>query len=170
MLNASYQLYRHAGTNDSTIPRTVGYALPAVLHTHVQTVVPTTYFGSMRTLRQPTRRPSVGAAVAREPVTVMSGRDASGLVVTPGILRWLYRTFAYVPAATGRNALGIGGYMKEYSSPTDLTTFMTIFRIDAATFTILFASGDNRIGVGDCKVKDGSGRVQFIPKFPASCN
>ncbi len=33
LLGASYQLYQHAGTND-TILRTVGYALPTVLHTH----------------------------------------------------------------------------------------------------------------------------------------
>src|ERR1700691_2608441 len=51
LLFASYQLYRQTGTDETnTILRTVSYALPAVLHAHVQTVAPTTYFGSPRKL------------------------------------------------------------------------------------------------------------------------
>ncbi|KAI9454450.1 subtilisin-like protein [Lactarius psammicola] len=281
MLGASYQLHQHAGTNDGTVLRTVSYALPAVLHPHVQTIVPTTYFGPMRTLRQ-TPHPFVGAAAeqenvgSREPETVMLGR--AGKVVTPTTLRWLYKTFAYTPAATHRNGLGIGGYKNEYPSQTDLTTFLRLFRSEAvdATYTVeqinggeynphqpgeeanldmqyaqviayptrhiyystggqahwtgpksqpaaddawfawlnyllkeiyipqtittsysvdekgipveyartmcdlfaqlgargvsvLFASGDDGVGAGDCKVKGDSGKVRFIPEFPASC-
>ena len=55
LLGASYQLYRHAETN-STIMRTVGYALPAVLHAHIRAVAPTTYFTSTRMLRRQTSR------------------------------------------------------------------------------------------------------------------
>ncbi|KAH9172029.1 subtilisin-like protein [Lactarius sanguifluus] len=280
MLGASYQLYRPAGTNDSTILRTVGYSLPVVLHTHVQTVAPTTNFSPMRTSRQ---TPSIRAKAAfadvgsREPVTAMSSRNELE-VVTPEVLRWLYKTFAYVPAATDRNVLGIAGYNDEYPSPQDLEWFLSAFRSDAKapTFTIeqvhgggydpsqpgfeanldiqytqaiiyptpqvyystggrlrwtppsnepasddmllawinymlnkedipqtistsngidenkvpleyatavcnlfahlgargvsvLYASGDDGVGKGDCKINDGSGRVQFIPTFPASC-
>jgi tripeptidyl-peptidase-1 len=64
LLDASYQLYRNAETND-TIIRTVGYALPAVLHTHIQTVAPTTYFASMRVMRQTPRMRSFGTTQAR---------------------------------------------------------------------------------------------------------
>ena len=42
LLGASYQLYRHAGTNE-TILRTASYALLAM---DVKTVALTTYFGS----------------------------------------------------------------------------------------------------------------------------
>jgi len=50
LLGASYQLYRHAETNE-TIPRTVSYAFPAALplHGHVQTVAPMIYFASSHT-------------------------------------------------------------------------------------------------------------------------
>ncbi|KAH9038203.1 Pro-kumamolisin, activation domain-containing protein [Lactarius pseudohatsudake] len=61
MLGASYQLYRHAKVND-TIIRTVSYALPNVLHAHIQAVAPTTFFASARTLRQALRRRPVEAA------------------------------------------------------------------------------------------------------------
>ncbi|KAH9020166.1 subtilisin-like protein [Lactarius pseudohatsudake] len=57
MLGASYQLYRHSKVND-TIIRTVSYALPEVLHAHIQAVVPTTYFASTRTLRRTPRERS----------------------------------------------------------------------------------------------------------------
>ncbi|KAH9051634.1 subtilisin-like protein [Lactarius deliciosus] len=33
--------------------------------------------------------------------------------------------------------------------------------------SVLFSSGDNGVGVGNCQ--DASGRVNFIPKFPATC-
>jgi tripeptidyl-peptidase-1 len=143
LLGATYQLYRYAGTNDSTpILRTVGYALPAVLHTHVQTVAPTTYFASMHTLRQTPPTPSVGATVSlaevgsREPAKMLPSRDQPKVVtVTPKFLRWLYKTFAYVPIATHRNTLGIVGVNNEYPSPTDLRAFLTFFRPDAVTAT-----------------------------------
>jgi tripeptidyl-peptidase-1 len=276
LLCASYQLYRRTGTNDTTILRTIGYALPAVLHPHVQTVVPTTYFASARTPSQTSRRRSVGATadmVSREPATAHDNDE-----ITPSKLRLLYRTSAYVPAATNQNALGLVGFMNDSPSPTDLTTFMTNFRTDGvgATYTVtyindgvynpsdphfdanlnmqyaqamayptrhilysvggaqvwdddsdqpargdiylewlnstiiqpnapqtiigwygdpedevpreyaaplcnlfntlgargvsvIFPSGDDGVGEGDCVADDGSGKVQFVPEFPASC-
>ncbi|KAH9011822.1 subtilisin-like protein [Lactarius hengduanensis] len=136
MLGASYQLYRHAKVND-TIIRTVSYALPEVLHAHIQAVAPTTYFASTRTLRQTSHRRSVEAEAALEeaeaasgkPVTVLSGRDDE--VVTPSELRWL---------------LGVFGFRGDYPSETDLAVFMTHFRSDVrppslATFTVEQVNG-----------------------------
>jgi len=147
LLGASYQLYRHAERND-TIIRTVGYALPAVLHTHIQTVAPTTDFASAHVLPQTPRRHPVREAAAqadpasRELVTVLSGRDDEDEVTT-SLLRLLYKTSAYVPAATDKNSLGVLGLMNEYPSQADLTKFMTDFRNDAraATFTVEQVNG-----------------------------
>ncbi|KAH9020555.1 subtilisin-like protein [Lactarius deliciosus] len=151
MLGASYQLYRHAKVND-TIIRTVSYALPDVLHAHIQAVAPTTYFTSTRTQRQTLRGHSVEAAAALaeaeessdKPVTVLSSRDDD--MIGPSELRWLYETFAYVPTAADRNTLGVFGYQKQYPSETDLTMFMTYFRSDVqppslATFTVELVNG-----------------------------
>jgi tripeptidyl-peptidase-1 len=145
LLCASYQLYRHTGTN-STILRTVGYGLPAALHAHVQTVAPTTYFGSPRTpLRTPRKRSSEEAAVmvnvtSGELVSALSRRDGE---VTPSILRKLYKTGTYVPSAMDQNLLGILGFNNEYPNQDDLTAFMTDFRTDAvdATFTVEKVNG-----------------------------
>ncbi|KAH9051639.1 subtilisin-like protein [Lactarius deliciosus] len=281
LLGASYQLYRLAGTNDTAILRTVGYALPKVLHAHVKTVAPTTFFASPRSLQltphgHSTRAAGArGKAASRGPVSVLSSRDED---TTPEELRRLYNTYTYKPTALTKNAIGILGYGNEFPSPTDLNMFMTVFRpdsdLDEVTFTvetvnggqydpswpsfeanldvqyaqaiayptphifysiggtlkwklvdnqpvvgdfflmwmaylvvketipqtmsasyivnekdvpaeyarsvcdmfmqlgargvsILFSSGDDGVGVGNCQ--DASGRVKFIPKFPATC-
>ncbi|KAH9061986.1 subtilisin-like protein [Lactarius vividus] len=150
MLGASYQLYRHSKVND-TIIRTVGYALPEVLHAHIQAVAPTTYFTSTRKPQRRSRRRSVEAAatlaeaeaVSGKPVTVLSSRAGR---VTPSQLRGLYKTFAYVPTAPDRNTLGILGYNEEYPSESDLAQYMAYFRSDVqspnlATFSVERVNG-----------------------------
>ncbi len=142
LLGASYELHRHARTKE-TIIRTVSYALPVVLHQHVQTVVPTTFFASSHTLQQTPRRRPIRAAAAQAKVAsgklvkALSSREEH-VEVKPSDLRWLYKTFAYEPTATDRNKLGIAGYLNQYPNQTDLTTFMTEFRGDAvdATYTV----------------------------------
>ncbi|KAH9060645.1 subtilisin-like protein [Lactarius vividus] len=267
LLGASYRVYQHAETKDRIL-RTVGYALPAVLHGHVQTVAPTTYFGSPRTLQQTPRNHTSrapGALVKSaqgEVVKVLSSRIT---LSTPSYLRRLYNMMEYVPAATLRNTLAVAGYFGDYPRQEDLTSFMEEYRSDGseATFSItqvgdeappnepneeassniqytaaltyptpqtfystsdgeesflawaryvlaqqdipqtistsyggdeqdfdeayatevcrlfamlgvrgasvLYASGNSAVGRGRCIANDGSGRVRFLPMFPASC-
>ncbi|KAF8262826.1 peptidase S8/S53 domain-containing protein [Lactarius quietus] len=135
MLGASYQLFRPSGMNGTTILRTIGYALPAVLHNHVRTVVPTTCFASTHPLQQIPRK---------EPGTVPSNRDDEDEpLIMPSVLRSLYRTAAYVPAATHKNAIGVVGFSNHYPSPADLARFMSRCRADAidATFTVVLING-----------------------------
>src|SRR6266702_312388 len=135
LLGASYQLYRPTGTNDTAILRTIGYALPAVLHTQVQTVVPTTYFSSTRTVQQIPPMHSVRETedmASREPTTMLSSRNAR---VTPSDLRWLYKTSGYVSIATNRNKIGIAGFVNDYPSPVDLAMYMTEYRSIAVPAT-----------------------------------
>ncbi|KAI0247094.1 subtilisin-like protein [Lactifluus subvellereus] len=142
LLDASYQLYRHAETNE-TILRTIGYALPAALLEHVQTVAPTTYFGSPRALRQTSCLRPDGPTLPKGDQD-LQGAGSTGVparcstTITPTCLRALYNTSTYVPAAAGRNQLGIAGYLNEFASQLDLTQFMSRFRPDAVTasFTV----------------------------------
>ena len=143
LLGASYQLYKHTGTN-STEPvlRTVSYALPAALHAHVKMVAPTTFFPSPRAPVQAPRKPSGKEAVVMvnttgELVNVLLRRDNSDLV-SPSFLRTLYKTETYVPVAMDRNKLGILGLNNEYPRKKDFKQFMKIFRKDAvaADFTV----------------------------------
>ncbi|KAF8266337.1 peptidase S8/S53 domain-containing protein [Lactarius quietus] len=120
LLGASFQLYQHTETNDIVL-RTVSYALPTVLHAHVDTVVPTTYFGTPHVqIKTPRVQRNDTAAVTtkvefEEPATLLSSRDED---IVPSFLRSLYKTENYIPAAAGRNVLGTlngGGY--DPSSP-----------------------------------------------------
>ncbi|KAH9175587.1 subtilisin-like protein [Lactarius sanguifluus] len=143
LLGASYQVYRRIGTNDSSILRTVGYGLPSVLHAHVRTVIPTTYFTSTGAPQQTPRRRTVGETAniaTREHVTPLSTREVE---VNPSVLRSLYQTAEYVPAATDRNVLGVTGFLKSYPSPADLRVFMSECREDAigATFEVVQING-----------------------------
>ncbi|KAF8269932.1 peptidase S8/S53 domain-containing protein [Lactarius quietus] len=124
LLCASYQLYKHTGTNE-TILRTIGYALPEALHPLVETVAPTTYFASPRTLMPAPRIHSneesiviVNATSGRR-VSVLSRRDIPP--ITPPNLRKLYKT----------------------TDKGDLTKFMTDYRSDAvpATFYVIPVNG-----------------------------
>ena len=149
LLNASYQLYQHVGTNE-TVLRTLSYGLPAVLVLRVQTVVPTTHFGLPLIPRQkPLMRP-VGEAGAPEKAAVgeresapLSRRNPSPYYVTPSLLRWQYQTLGFVPSAQHGNVLGIAVFLNQYPSPDDLSQFMSKYRTDGdfGTFTIVKVNG-----------------------------
>ena len=64
LIDTSYQLYQHIKTNE-TIIRTVGSSLPDVPHTHVQTLMPTTCFSSMKVAVHKEHRRSFGPAPAQ---------------------------------------------------------------------------------------------------------
>ncbi|KAF8262584.1 subtilisin-like protein [Lactarius quietus] len=144
LLGASYQLYKHVKTNE-TVVRTIGYALPAVLHHHVWTVAPTTHFESLptgmrgETLRNRSHEAEAkqAEAVSGEPVTALSSRDFS--VTSPSFLHSLYNTWGYTPSASYRNTLAIVGYAWHYPSPTDLLAFMKKYLSDGvdATYTVV---------------------------------
>ena len=135
LLGASYQMYRNSKTNHKII-RTVGYALPAVLHAHVRTVAPTTHFPSMRGRRQTPRRRSSGSAptqagAASEKVVRARQEPEPGNMVS--FLRWLYESESYIFNRHPRdyyNPLGILGIDDDYPSRTDLTSFMAKYRTD----------------------------------------
>ncbi|KAF8263397.1 peptidase S8/S53 domain-containing protein [Lactarius quietus] len=131
MLGASYELYQHVETNDSVI-RTMSYSLPDALHEHIKAVVPTTYFGSSLTMGMTRRMEAVDLA----------SRDTE-VSVTPSVLRSLYKTEGYIPAAADRNELGVTGYAGEFPSPQDFELFMEKYRTDEkdATYTVELVNG-----------------------------
>ena len=137
ILSASYQRYLNVETKD-TVLRTISYSLPDALHEHIQTVVPTTYFGSTLMKWEEPHILSRGVVVEREKAgsevlaADLEGRD---LFTTPGLVRTLYNTIEYEPAAAGRNKFATVGVLYQYPNPEDLRGFMQDFRADGLTAT-----------------------------------
>ena len=144
ILGASYRLYRNTKTNE-TIIRTIGYSLPTVLHTHIQTVTPTTCFPTMQvTLQSPHRRP-FGPAPA--PAPAASGNLRTRIqpplpppIIVPAIVRTMYGTTEYEPAAVNgphRNTLAVVG--DRYPSWGDLTEFMLTYQAQSEDASFILA-------------------------------
>ena len=120
MLGTKYNVYHHPKSSEYVV-RTMGYSLPRALHGHVDVVAPTTYFGTMRSMRatnhiQPEIKPLVSDVETKGESTLAT----CGLTVTPSCLRTLYKTSTYTPAATSQNILGVVGYLEEYANYADL--------------------------------------------------
>ncbi|KAJ6568249.1 peptidase S8/S53 domain-containing protein [Mycena vulgaris] len=148
MLNTKYGVYYHPAS-DSSVVRTMEYSLPVELHSHVDVITPTTYFGTLHSMRatsflQPQTTSLTGDEESFAAVISPLAVPAScGTTVTPACLRAMYNTTAYVPKATATNRLGVAGYLQEFANDADLQTFFRTFRTDAVggTFTHVQLNG-----------------------------
>jgi tripeptidyl-peptidase-1 len=150
VLGASYQLYRNTETNE-TIVRTVGYALPAVLHTHIEAVEPTTYFASTRVIQETPHRRSFGAAPADADAAsdkLVTGLSSRAGQVMPSFLHWLYGTSSFVPVKS-QNSLVVVGMSDQYPSPDDLYYFVDFYRSDAAQDAVFNVPWFNVVKLND---------------------
>ncbi|QSZ32744.1 hypothetical protein DSL72_002323 [Monilinia vaccinii-corymbosi] len=121
LLQAKYNAYVHNGLNESAI-RTLEYSLPDALKGHVDIVQPTTFFG-LRAMRSTIKQheefdKSVLKTYGTEAVT-----GCSGSTITPKCLANLY-SFTSAPATLSSGSMGIAGFLKQWPSKSDLTTFL----------------------------------------------
>ncbi|KAF8903506.1 peptidase S8/S53 domain-containing protein [Gymnopilus junonius] len=143
MLGTKYNVYQH-GPSGEQVVRTLSYSLPKELHPHIDVVTPTTYFGTLRSMKKTHfLQPDEKAAAA-----IRSGSDAAvpsscANTITPTCLRDLYNTSTYTPTQTKVNKLGVAGYLDEFASTADLQTFFNKFRTDAvgSSFNIVQVNG-----------------------------
>jgi tripeptidyl-peptidase-1 len=142
LMSASYRLYRHTETNE-TVLRTMGYSLPAVLHELVQTIVPTSHFGSPNHRRSNALYPSSGKKIQNATKRLFGRgtepRDTSSCsqTITPTCLRQLYKTEGYTPSAKN-NTIGVAEYFGYSASNSDMREFMTRFSPNTSSSQISF--------------------------------
>lgn len=131
MLGAKYHIYKHSAT-ETTLIRTTGYSLPSILHDHVTTVTPSTYFNLPKPPHKTSFIESVGAPIANPLVgtaniatedtnhtLVAVGPTCDGTKITPSCLNTLYN-IAYKPVSTTHNSLGVVGYLNQFANHADL--------------------------------------------------
>ncbi|KJA25711.1 hypothetical protein HYPSUDRAFT_64438 [Hypholoma sublateritium FD-334 SS-4] len=150
MLGTKYNVYHHAKSGQDVV-RTLGYSLPKELHSHVDVVAPTTYFGTLRSMKstsfvQHDVKPITAAeieAASLVPVSNAVVPTSCAKTITPACLRALYNTSTYVPTQTATNKLGVAGYLGEFANTADLQTFYKTFRTDAVgtTFSVVLVNG-----------------------------
>ncbi|ESK88090.1 tripeptidyl peptidase a [Moniliophthora roreri MCA 2997] len=136
MLNAKYGLYHHDKSKD-TVLRTLSYSLPRELMAHVDVVSPTTYFGTLKSMRTTSfLQPELDVAIEKGTINfgadIEPGSDATvpascGTTITPSCLKGLYNTTNYTPRAASQNSLGVAGYLDEFANHADLRTFLARF-------------------------------------------
>ena len=128
MLGNEYSIFRHGKSEDYVI-RSMNYSLPSALHGHVAVVAPTTYFGTMKSMRAtshvnfdaPTVESDANIAhLLTSPKSLATVPSSCSTTITPACLRALYNTSTYVPAATDVNILGVAGYLDEFANRADL--------------------------------------------------
>ncbi|KAF4612315.1 hypothetical protein D9613_003707 [Agrocybe pediades] len=162
LLNTEYHLYEHLSSGEQVI-RTLRYSLPRELHAHVDVVAPTTYFGTLKSMKATSfllpnvdpvsvgdyvaqaasEKHSAGAASENNPGAVLPSCNNT---ITPACLRALYKTYDYTPASTDKNALGVVGYLNEFANKMDHQMFFKTFRADvpatnAAGFETVLVNG-----------------------------
>ncbi|KAK0457859.1 peptidase S8/S53 domain-containing protein [Desarmillaria tabescens] len=132
MLGTEYGLYHHPQSS-SYVVRTLSYSLPRELHQAIDVVSPTTYFGTLRSMRVTSFvEADISDEVADISATVPSSCASR---ITIACLQALYNTSGYVPSATDSNVLGVAGYLDEYANRNDLQTFLKTYRTDAVGTT-----------------------------------
>lgn len=116
-----YNVYRHSKTSEYVI-RTLSYSLPTLLSGHVDVVAPTTYFGTLRSMKATSfKQPNIKPVDSNVNVVVdaVDAKSCSS-TITPSCLRALYKTASYTPKATDQNSFGIAGYLEEFANFADL--------------------------------------------------
>lgn len=140
LLGTEYHHYGHE--NGKQIVRTTKYSLPRSLHSHIDVVQPTNFFGNWKLhstdsriadLSVPIEEASMqsssssAAAAAGVPASCLTGSQAVPLQC----LRDFYKTSDYTPQAPKKNYVGTTNYLGQVPSVADFKAFMLTNRPDA---------------------------------------
>ena len=142
MLGTKYNVYRHP-TSGQEVVRTLSYSLPRELHDHIDMIAPTTYFGTLRSMKVTSfLQPKLDAIM--HDITPASGSTLApscNVIITPACLRALYNTSDYVPVSMTTNKLAAAGYLNEFANYADLEVgnlFQEQFSITKSTYEQIF--------------------------------
>jgi tripeptidyl-peptidase-1 len=153
-------VWKHAVDGDVLI-RTTQYSLPEYLHSHIELVQPTTYFSRSKAMSTTIHSLNVGVILpGLLNLNVSIGSSPPGNsgtpvltdphlgcncseVITVSCLLQLYNADWYTPIATGKNSIGITGYLGEFANMADLKSFYSLERPAAvnSTFNTVLVNG-----------------------------
>ncbi|KIY52319.1 subtilisin-like protein [Fistulina hepatica ATCC 64428] len=139
MIGTEFHVWEHASSRD-TVVRTTRYYLPPWLHTHIETIQPTTVFSRWNGMRSKLASYGKPYSLYRDGVSVTnsSGIHTDSEMITVSQLKKIYNATAYIPSATN-NSIGITAYLEQYANIDDLRSFYT----DQVPEAVPNSSGEN---------------------------
>ncbi|KAK9785893.1 putative Peptidase S8/S53 domain-containing protein [Seiridium cardinale] len=145
LLQTDYNVFANNETGEQVV-RTLQYSIPDSLNGHISMVQPTTFFGFQSTISSVVPTSEVEDTVEIDAVAGCT----SG--VTPKCLSNLYN-FASSTSEQSNGLIGIGGFLEQHPSKSDLATFLDDFAITGntdETYTCVLING------GTCPANPGS--------------
>ncbi|KAI0642669.1 subtilisin-like protein [Trametes meyenii] len=151
LLDANFRPYVHEKTN-TTMWRTLSYALPADISPHVAFVYPTTQFIPPATHKAKVQVIERVPAIKRAASKRSNIPPQCGQVIVPPCLQAIYN-IPSTPATAAGNSLGVSAFGGEIANPDDLKTFLSQVRPDiqagnGTTFAVQTVDGGSDGGQG----------------------
>ncbi|KAL5114492.1 hypothetical protein ACEQ8H_007635 [Pleosporales sp. CAS-2024a] len=150
LLDAEYHNYKH--TDGAIVARTTRWSLPRHLHSHIDTIQPTTSF-----FRGAPRHATWVGGAAQVPASYTPPTNSSLAAVcnvtsvTPLCFQTLYSTKGYVTRASSKNSVGFANYLGEIPIRPDAYQFLSKYRPEAASQAYNFS----QISIDGGPVQDG---------------
>jgi len=115
LLGTKYHVYKHNVSRNQVV-RTLSYSLPEELLCHIDVVAPTTYFGTLRSMKTTS---SIESGISLNSAIDPASPSHCVTFVTPDCLRSLYNFGGYVPQQA-TNKLGVAGFLDQFANYADL--------------------------------------------------
>ncbi|KAI1871926.1 hypothetical protein JX265_005912 [Neoarthrinium moseri] len=129
LLGAQYDVYNNAELGQQVI-RTLEYRIPDTLKQHVSMVQPTTFFGLRSSVSKVSPVTESESAIHINAADAVAGCSNG---VTPECLSNLYNFASSKSTAQSNGKLGIAGFLEQWPSTSDLSTFLSRFAISSNT-------------------------------------
>jgi len=153
LLQTKYSVFKHE--DGEFIVRTTNWSLPMHLHSHVETIQPTTSFFRPRAQAKMYHEVNGFApglpAVYTPPTSSDPALVCNVSLVTPLCLRTLYGTIGYTAQVPGKNKIGLNDFLGESNNRSDTKLFLEKYRPGAVTAAygfgvVVVAGGNNEQG------------------------
>jgi tripeptidyl-peptidase-1 len=150
LLDTEYHNYKH--TDGSIVARTTRWSLPRHLHSHIDTIQPTTSFfrGTPRDATWVDKTVEVPASYST-PSNSSIAAVCNVTSVTPECFQTLYGTKGYKTKASDKNSIGFTNYLGEIPIRPDAQKFLAKYRPEAVSQAYAFS----QISVDGGPVQDG---------------
>ncbi|KAI0344952.1 subtilisin-like protein [Trametopsis cervina] len=133
IFDADFSVFTHPQTQKQTV-RTLSYSIPADLKEHIELVHPTVTFPNPKGVRPIMHSAVLNNHAERATESLHARATCNGNAITPPCVQSLYG-LPTAPSSGAGSQIGVSGYIGQFASQKDLTTFLKQFRPDIPSST-----------------------------------